>query len=114
MTRFLLRLVATTIAVLVANAVLSPDLFAVPDITLAIVFALVLGLLNAVVRPVLVILTLPLHLLTFGLFSLVLNALILWLAALVVPGVHVGGPGGAFLAALIIAAVSALVNRLLG
>jgi putative membrane protein len=112
-TGFLLRLVVNTVAVLIASALLAPSYFAVPDVVQAIVLALVLGLLNAVVRPILTVVTFPLHLLTFGLFALVLNGLILWLVASLVPGVSVGGFGGAFLAALIMAVVSAVASRLI-
>jgi len=59
--------------------------------------ALVLGLINAVVRPILVILTFPVTLLTLGLFLFVINALLFWLVAEIVQGFHVSG----FLAALI-------------
>ena len=63
----------------------------------AAVAALVLGLINAVVRPILVILTFPVTLLTLGLFLFVINALLFWLVAEIVQGFHVSG----FLAALI-------------
>ena len=99
---------------LAVSALLAPDYFEVQDLTVAVIFAIVLGLLNAVVRPILSVLTFPFHILTFGLFSLVINAIMLWLAAALVPGVHVGGFLGAFLAALLISIVSALVNRLIG
>ncbi len=59
--------------------------------------ALVLGLVNAVVRPILVILTLPVTLVTLGLFLFVLNALLFWMVASLVPGIAVKG----FLAALV-------------
>src|SRR2546426_11673212 len=73
----------------------------VPGITVASVPAalgagLVLGLINAVVRPILVVLTLPVTLLTLGLFLLVLNAFCLWLTSLLVKGFEVHG----FLAAM--------------
>jgi putative membrane protein len=63
----------------------------------AAIAALVLGLVNAVVRPILVILTFPVTLLTLGLFLFVINALLFWLVAELVPGFNVSG----FLAALI-------------
>jgi putative membrane protein len=68
--------------------------------------ALVLGLLNATVRPVAVILTLPITLVTLGLFILVLNAGILALAAALLPGFHVDGFWTAFFGALIVSLVS--------
>lgn len=82
----------------------------VPGITVAgavalIVAALVIGLLNALVKPILVMLTLPITILTLGLFLLVLNALLFWLAAAVVPGFVVSG----FLSALLGAIVMALL-----
>ena len=72
----------------------------------AAVAALVLGLINAVVRPILVILTLPVTLLTLGLFLFVINALLFWLAAEIVQGFHVDG----FLAALIGSILYSLVT----
>jgi putative membrane protein len=69
-------------------------------------------LVNAAVKPVMVILTVPLTILTLGLFLLVLNAVCLWLVAVIVPGVEVRSVGAAFLAALIISVVSWLLTRL--
>jgi len=60
----------------------------------ALVTALVLGLINAFIKPVLSLLTLPLTIVTLGLFSLVLNALLILLAAKLVPGFQVNGFGG--------------------
>jgi len=110
---FLVRLLITALAVLVASYLLPPDLFSVGDIQAAIVFAVVLGLLNAIVRPILTVITLPLTILTLGLFALVLNALVFWLASAVVPGVQVGGFLGAFLASLVVTVVSALASHLI-
>lgn len=69
------------------------------------VAALVIGLLNALVKPILVVLTLPLTIVTLGLFLLVLNALLFWLAAAVVPGFTVGGFLPAFFGALVLAII---------
>ena len=85
----------------------------VPGITLrgeplwpALLAGLVLALINAVVRPVLVLLTFPLTLVTLGLFLFVLNAFCLWLTSVIVPGFDVQGFGAAFLGALLISIVS--------
>lgn len=67
---------------------------------------LVLGLINAVVRPVLVLLTLPVTLLTLGLFLLVLNGLCLWLTSVLVEGFQVHGFWAAVLGALLVSVVS--------
>lgn len=72
-------------AALLGVAYLLPG-FELEGIWLAILAALVLGLVNALVRPLLVILTLPISVLTVGLFILVVNALMIWLAASLVPG----------------------------
>lgn len=79
----------------------------------ALVVALVLGLLNAVVRPVLVMLTLPITLLSLGLFLLVINGLMFWLAARLLEGFEVAGFGWAVLAALVYSVASTVVSALL-
>lgn len=70
-----------------------------------IVAALVIGLVNALVKPVLVVLTLPLTILTLGLFLLVLNALLFWLAAAIAPGFAVAGFWSALFGAVVMAVV---------
>lgn len=74
------------------------------------VAALVLGFVNAVVRPVLVVLTLPMTVLTLGLFYLLVNAAAFGLAALLVPGFTVAHTGWAILGAFIVGAVSWLIG----
>ena len=76
----------------------------------ALVTALILGLINAFIRPVLILLTLPLNILTLGLFTLVINALLIMLAAAIVPGFAVQG----FWWALLFGLVLAIVNFALG
>jgi putative membrane protein len=73
-----------------------------------------LGVINAIVRPVVVILTLPLTLLTLGLFLLVINALMLGLTAWVLPGFHLSGFGAAFFAALIVSITGWIGSWLIG
>jgi len=76
--------------------------------------ALVLGLVNAFVRPVMIFLTLPLTVLTFGLFLLVINALVLWLVAALVPGIKVEGFVPALLGSLLLTVLNLLVALLVG
>jgi putative membrane protein len=76
--------------------------------------AIVLGLVNAIVRPIMVVLTLPLTVLTFGLFLLVINAFMLWLMAAVVPGIRVRGFGPAFLGGLLLTVLNVLVSMFIG
>jgi putative membrane protein len=84
------------------------------DWRLLFVVALVFGVLNVAVRPILILLTLPLFILTLGLFTFVLNALMLWLTSAVSDalglGFHVSGFGAAFLGALVVTVVSFLLS----
>jgi putative membrane protein len=75
--------------------------------------ALVLGIINAVVRPVLIFLTLPITLVTLGLFIFVLNAFCLWLTSRIVPGFEVQGFWAALLGALVISIVSWILTAFL-
>jgi putative membrane protein len=76
--------------------------------------SLLLGILNAFVRPVMIVLSLPLLLFTLGLFMLVINALLLYFVGALLKPFHVDSFGAAFLGALIISVVSMIVNWLLG
>ena len=71
----------------------------------ALFAAVVLGVVNTVLKPVLFVLTLPFTILTLGLFLLVLNAMMLYLTSLIVPGFSVRGAGTTMVASIILAAV---------
>ncbi|MCL5116625.1 MAG: phage holin family protein [Firmicutes bacterium] len=75
-----------------------------------LVASVVLGLVNLVVRPIVRIMTLPLTLLTLGLFGWVINALMLWLVSALVPGFRVNGFMPALWASIMLAVVSGVVN----
>jgi putative membrane protein len=79
----------------------------------ALIGALVLGFVNAVVRPLMVFLTLPFTILTFGLFLLVVNALMLWLVAALVPGIRIQGFGPAFLGSLVLTLLNLAVELII-
>lgn len=87
------------------------------DWRLLFVVALVFGLLNVSVRPILMLLTLPFLIVTLGLFTFVLNALMLWLTSAISDalglGFHVEGFGAAFLGALVVSVVSFLLSMFL-
>ncbi|MDD5341447.1 MAG: phage holin family protein [Patescibacteria group bacterium] len=78
----------------------------------ALIAALVLGIVNALLRPILIILTLPVNILTLGLFTLIINALLFWLTSTVVKGFVVADFKAAFIGALIMWIVSWLTNWL--
>lgn len=75
--------------------------------------ALVVGLLNAFIRPILILLTLPLNILSLGLFTFVINAVMILLTATLVPGFNVNGFGAALLAAIVMSVVSFVLNIIL-
>jgi len=110
--RFLIHWISTSLAMYVASLLFSGIRFA--DGRALIVAALLLGLVNAVVRPLLVILTLPITVLTLGLFLLVINALMLLLVSWLVGGFVVAGFGTALLASLLISFVSYVIGAMLG
>ncbi len=79
----------------------------------ALITALVLGLLNTLIRPLLVLVTLPITILTLGLFTLVINALLFWFVASFVDGFHVAGFWSAFGGALAYSVISSIASWLL-
>jgi putative membrane protein len=85
----------------------------VTNVGAALVAALVLGLVNTIIRPVLVVLTLPVTLVSLGLFILVINALLFWLVSHLVAGFHVAGFWSAFLAAILYSVISWALSTLL-
>ena len=107
----LLKMILTTLAILLVTNVYSG--IQVDSVTTAVIAAVVLALINTIVRPVIVLLTLPISMLTLGLFLLVINAAMLYLAAWLVNGFDVGGYWDALIASFIISVVVALLNGLI-
>jgi putative membrane protein len=79
----------------------------------ALIAALVLGLVNAVIRPLLVILTLPVTILTLGLFIFVINALLFWFVAEIVQGFRVTGFGAALVGSILYSLITLVTSWLL-
>jgi putative membrane protein len=96
---------------LIAVAYLMPSI-QVSSFGAALVAALVLGLINAIVRPVLVLLTLPATLLTLGLFIFVINGLLFWMVGTWLEGFHVGGFWSGVFGAIIFSVISWLLSAL--
>ncbi|MBH1964865.1 MAG: phage holin family protein [Comamonadaceae bacterium] len=86
---------------------------AVNSFTSALIAAAVIGLLNMIVRPILVVLTLPVTLITLGLFLFVINALMFWAASGVLNGFHVAGFAAALIGSLIYSALGLLIDAVL-
>jgi putative membrane protein len=108
----LVRWLVLTVAVFAAAEGL--DGIQVDGLWPALAAAATLGILNAVLRPLLILLTLPINLLTLGLFTFVINALLLQIVSAVIPGFMVRGFWTAVLGALIIGLVSWILNAFIG
>jgi putative membrane protein len=108
--RFFVRVVLNAVAIAIAAYVVPGLVVSGPGAALAA--GLILGFVNAIVRPVLILLTLPVTLLTLGLFLFVVNAICLALTAALVPGFGIEGTFEALIGALVVTFVSWVLNAL--
>ncbi len=109
---FFTRILITALGLLIARSII-PGI-SIPGWTDLLVAALLLGLVNAIVRPILFILTLPLTLVTLGLFLLILNGISLAIVAWLIPGVTVSGLAAATLGALVVSVTGWFANAFIG
>ncbi len=109
---FLVRLLITALGLWVADQLLPGIAFT--GTGALIISALLLGIVNAVIRPIILILTLPLTVLTLGLFILIVNGISLGLVAWLVPGFHIAGLGSATVGALIVGLTSWVASAFVG
>ena len=109
---FIIRLIINMVAILIISY-LFPKMIWVEGFLAALVAAFLLGIVNTIIKPILVLLTLPLTVLTLGLFLLVINGLMLWLVSALVSGFHVSGFWGAVFGSILISLVSWLLSRFL-
>ncbi len=113
MVGLILRWVANAVALLLTvwlGKMLGLGLY-VSGIGGAMIAALVIGLMNAFIRPIVVMLTLPLNCLTFGLFSLVINAFLFWLAGEMLTEFEVKGPVAALFGSLVMSIFSSVLSH---
>jgi putative membrane protein len=111
--RFVLRWIINTLAILAVTRLLPA--IQIDDFWVAVVAALILGVLNTFVRPILVLATLPVNIITLGLFTLVLNGLILQILDWIMgPRMSIANFGWAILGALLISIITGLINILVG
>lgn len=82
----------------------------VSGIIVAFLVALVLGIVNAILRPIFLLLTLPINIITLGLFTFIINGLMLWLVSIIVPGFYVAGFWAAVLGSILISIVSMILG----
>lgn len=105
---FLARILLNALAIVLAGSII-PGI-SIDGLLSALAGGAALALINAVIRPVLLLLTLPITLVTLGLFIFVLNALCFWLVSAVVPGFHVAGFWPALGGALLVSVMSWIAN----
>lgn len=109
---FLLTWLLTAIALMI-TAYIVPG-FEIDNVGAALIAAVVLGLVSAVVRPILVLLTLPITIVTLGLFLLVVNAITIWLAGAITPGFDVVGFLPALVGSVVLSAISSVLHFVVG
>ena len=108
---FILRLVISALAVLLCSYILPGISIQDNNILIALLVAAVLAFLNSVIKPIMVILTIPVTLITLGFFLLVINALIIMIAARIVDGFNVNGFWFALLFSLVLSFVTSFMER---
>lgn len=107
----LIALILNAFALIITSKIVPG--FVVSDFTVAVLAAIVLGVVNTFIKPILVLLTAPINLLTLGLFTFVINALMLYITGLVVPGFGPTGAMSAILAAIVLAVISTILSSLI-
>jgi len=106
---YLLTILATALGLLVVDLIVpGVDIANFPSALLA---AVVIGLVNAFIRPILQVLSLPLTFITLGLFSFILNGILLWLASIIVPGFTMSGFWAFILAPIVLSFCSTFLNK---
>jgi putative membrane protein len=108
---FIIRLLINMVAILII-AYLLPKVISVDNLMAALAAAFLLGIVNTFIRPLLVLLTFPLTIVTLGLFLLVINGLLLLLVSALVRGFHVNGFLGALIGSILISLVSWILSSL--
>jgi putative membrane protein len=110
--RFIIRLLITAALAYGLSMVLDPHIH-IDSYSTALIFVLILGILNAIIRPILIILTLPITILTLGIFLLVINVLMILLAGKFVSGIHIDGFFWAFIFGILLSVFSSVISRLI-
>ena len=106
---YFLTILATALGLLIVDIVVpGVDISNFPSALLA---AIVIGLVNAFIRPILQVLSLPLTFITLGLFSFILNGILLWLASVIVPGFTMNGLLAFILAPIVLSCCSTFLNK---
>lgn len=110
--KLILKFLLSALAVLILEYVMKPHI-TVESITTALILAVVLSLLYGLLKPILVILTLPITILTLGLFLLVINAVIILIASKLISGFHVDGFWWAMLFSILLSITQSFLYKIL-
>ncbi len=109
--KIILKWLIVTISILAASYLIPGVIVA--SVWTALILAVVLGLINLVIKPVLILITLPINILTLGLFTLVINALLIMLASWMVKGFEIGGFWNALIFSIVVSLFSYVLSKLL-
>lgn len=112
MRSFVWRIIINALALLAVSTLMQSVV--VDSVFSALIAALVLGILNAVIRPFLLLFSLPFNIMTLGLFTFVINGLVLWMVNVFVAGFHTSGFLATIGAAILLSIISGLLSWLLG
>lgn len=108
--KFLVRLLITAVVAYGLSMILKPHII-IDSFSTALVFVIVLGILNAIVKPILILLTLPITILTLGIFLLIINVLMVILADKFVEGIHIDGFWWAFIFGILLSFLSSAISK---
>lgn len=109
--RLIISLFFNTIAIII-TAYIVPG-FTVTNFTTALFAAILLGVINTFIRPIFLLITAPINLLTLGLFTFIINAIMLWMVTLLISGMRIDRPITAILAAVVLSVVSTALSLLI-
>ncbi len=108
MKTFLLKWLITAVSIFIVANIFG--IIYIENLKALVLASLILGILNVILRPILILLTLPINILTLGLFTLVINGFLLYAVSGLVSGFEIASFGRAFLGAVLISIVNALIN----
>jgi putative membrane protein len=108
--KFVVRLLVTAVVAYGLSMILKPHIV-IDSYSTALIFVIVFGILNAIVKPVLILLTLPITILTLGLFLLIINVLMVILADKFVSGIHIQGFFWAFIFGILLSFASSAISK---
>jgi putative membrane protein len=106
----IIRILVSALVAYLLSMIMKPHIVIDSYLT-ALIFVVVLGILNAIVKPILVILTLPITIITLGIFLLIINVCMVLLAGRFVAGIHIGGFWWAFIFGILLSFITSAITR---